>query len=215
MISGFLQKWAYAKVKQDPEHTMKHYTGMSQYQQYFYITYITSFPNILICMVTCFYASWQCDPPAEFRRDDVFAGNTFYRNEYCTDNPNIWEYVALSQFAGYILWDTFVGQILIGYKVTGLAYFLHHFLGGFGTLCVVVVGRFAVPLASANLIAEASTPFVCILYFLRIHKAPKDNFYTFIGVMMTISFFLCRNVFHIWLTYAKVLPALMRDDLVG
>jgi hypothetical protein len=79
----------------------------------------------------------------------------------------------------------------------------------------MIIGRFTVPLASANLIAEASTPFVCMLYFLRIHKAPKDNFYTFNGVMMTITFFLARNVFHTWLTYAKVMPALMDDDLVA
>jgi hypothetical protein len=113
------------------------------------------------------------------------------------------------------VWDTFIGQILVGWRVTGVAYFLHHFLGGFGGIAVMTIGRFAVPLASANLIAEASTPFVCILYFLRVHKAPKDGFYTCIGVMMTISFFLARNVFHIWITVYKVVPALMRDEIVG
>jgi len=122
-------------------------------------------------------------------------GNTYIFNDWCVDNPNIYEILAIQYFLGYLLWDLYVCVILIGDLTTPAAIenLIHHFLGILGSFGNLFVGRYITVLSTASMITELSTPFCNMRFFMSTHKI-KGNIFIFNGLMFLFSFFIARNV---------------------
>ena len=50
----------------------------------------------------------KCSPPKEHRNDDLFLGNTYFRNEWCVDHPHVYEALFVRLFTGYLITDFYV-----------------------------------------------------------------------------------------------------------
>ena len=110
----------------------------------------------------------RCDPPKHLRQDDLTFGNTYLRNQYCIDNPNFWEVLAISQFLGYLCFDIVLCSFFIGdfKSPAALQNMMHHAIGILGSIWSLIVGRYIVTLSVASMINELSTPNVNMRWFL-------------------------------------------------
>jgi len=99
-------------------------------------------------------------------------------------------------FLGYLTVDFFVCYYLIADKSAGaIENYLHHVIGVVGIFSALIVGRMILSLSNATCMTEISTPFVSIRGILSQHKKTNGTFYIVNGLLMTLSFFLCRCVF--------------------
>ena len=90
-VTAFAQsRWGH-----DAKSTWQHYIALNEENRYLYVSYILSAINAVGCLTFMYLGNSNCDPPAAHRRDDVFLGNTYLRNNWCIDNPNIYEVLAI------------------------------------------------------------------------------------------------------------------------
>ena len=66
------------------------YVAKTEAEKYWYLSYLLSTVNSIVCVIIWYPVQVQCAPPATFRRD-VFMGNTSLRNDWCNDNPNLYD----------------------------------------------------------------------------------------------------------------------------
>jgi hypothetical protein len=85
----FIDTVAKSSVSKDANSTWKNFTEMSQKDKYLYLSYVNSIANAVVCLAYCLIGASRCDPPTEFRNDGVTLGNTYLRNTWCVENPNI------------------------------------------------------------------------------------------------------------------------------
>ena len=78
-----------------------------------YVSYMISTVNAFYCIGLFVNSAKSCNPPKEHRKDDIKFGNTFLRNDWCLDNPNIQEVLPLMYFLGYLIHDSLVCLFLI------------------------------------------------------------------------------------------------------
>ena len=156
----------------------------------------------------------KCDPPKEQRLDDITMGNTYLRNTWCVENPNIHEVIAVMYFLGYLIWDTIVCVYFIGDVTSGAAQqnLLHHAIGILGCIGNIYVGTYVTTMSCASMITEISTPFINLRWFLATHKKTDGTLYFVNGLTFTLLFFVFRNVFQTWMLVSLFFPAVVRDD---
>ena len=212
-IDYFLNAYAYQQWQLKCRCTWQYFVALSVKERYLYISYITSTINAFGCLYFFATGFTHCDPPKEHRRDDVFLGNTYLRNEWCVDNPNMYEILGVQYFNGYLIWDLYVCCMLIGDFKSAAAQqnFLHHAIGILGSIGCLIVGRYITVLSTASMINELSTPFINLRWFLATHKNTGGVVYLINGLTFTFLFFVCRNIFQTWLVLFRLFPACMRD----
>ena len=93
--------------------------------------------------------------------------------------------------------------------------YFHHFLAILGSIAGIYGGGYMAVTASVSLITEFSTPFVNIRSILYDLKETSGTIYIINGLMMTISFFLCRCIFQAWFVYVKLLPAVYSPNKIA
>ena len=59
----------------------------------------------ILTVSLCMVAALDCNPPDIHNREDLFLGNTFFRNEYCRQNMNLFQIRLFAAFIGYIIYD--------------------------------------------------------------------------------------------------------------
>ena len=213
-IKAAVTKYADRCWSQDAKSSWIGFINLTEPQKFLYVSYITSAINALGCLTFMYWGTTSCDPPADLRKDDLLFGNTYMRNEYCVDHPNIWEIYCLSQFLGYLCFDLVICVFFIGDLTTpaALQNLLHHFLGIVGAVGALVTGRYILTLSVASCINELSTPNVNIRYFLAVHKKTNGLLYIVNGLTFTVLFFIFRNVWQTWMVFRVLLPAFYRDN---
>jgi hypothetical protein len=208
-----LNAYSTASVKADDKSTWKIYLDLDQKKRYLYITYITSVINAFGCLIGFYLGLSNCTPP-EDKQVSGFLGNTYLRNEYCVDHPNLYEVLAVQYFLGYLLWDTYVCVVMIGdvSSAGAVENLIHHGLGILGCIGNLLVGRYVTVLSTASMFTELSTPFCNIRYFLATHKKTKGQLFIVNGLMFLFSFFLARNCFQGYLVAYLYWPAFSGRD---
>jgi hypothetical protein len=159
---------------------------------------MTSNLNVLICCFALPYGWYQCDPPAAERRDDVFMGNTVWRNDWCVSHVRHVDVIGAQYWFGYVLYDL---RFILGPGLCtthGLGMLLHHIASGFGTIPVLFTGKYIGTMAVLSLFCEVSTPFNNLRLWLSIHKMNKGTVYKINGIFFTLTFLFCRGVFQFW-----------------
>ena len=163
---------AHARVGQNAESTWKHYVALSTEKRYKYSSYILSMINAVFTSGMAIPVSMKCDPPAGHRNDEVFLGNTYFRNSWCVDNPHIYEALFVRVFTGYLITDFYVQIVLLkDWKSSGgQQNIFHHFVSiSMATGSLFLSGYF-LPTGTVSLLTELSTPFVNMRWFLYTHK---------------------------------------------
>jgi hypothetical protein len=113
-------------------------------------------------------------------------------------------------FTAYLTVDFFVCYFLIADKGHGaIENYIHHVIGVVGTCSALIVGRMILSLSNATCITEISTPFVSLRGILSMHKKTDGTLYLVNGLLMTLSFFLCRCVFQSWLVLCRLIPSVV------
>lgn len=113
-------------------------------------------------------------------------------------------------FTAYLTVDFFVCYFLIADRSNGaMENYIHHVIGIIGTLSAMIVGRMILTLSNATCMTELSTPFVSLRALLSMHKKTSGTLYLANGLMMTLSFFVCRCVFQTWLVLCRLVPAVV------
>ena len=87
---------------------------MKPTDKYLYVSYVLSIVNAAVLLTYCIIGASRCDPPQEHRKNDITLGNTYLRNTWCVENPNVHEIVSVMYFLGYLIWDTFCCIFMIG-----------------------------------------------------------------------------------------------------
>ena len=127
----------------------------------------------------CMIAALDCEPPDTQNREELFLGNTFFRNEYCRQHMNLSQIRLFAAFAGYIIYDiTLIALFKEDSLTPGTQEFeasIHHFLCVLATAASLILGGYLGVLMSATLLTELSTPFVNIYRLLKIHGAAESK----------------------------------------
>lgn len=149
----------------------------------------------------------SCEPPHKYSVAGTF-GNTYINNDYCVDNPSLLQSYGVLFFLAYLTVDLYLCLFLIKDTSSGmLQNYVHHALGICGTVAGILCGRMILTLSCATLLTEFSTPFVSLRALLSIHKKTSTTLYLVNGLLMTLSFFVCRVLFQPWLVSTKLWPA--------
>lgn len=154
----------------------------------------------------------QCNPPAKFRSESTgWLADTWMTNDYCVDNGNWAEVTTIIVFLGYLITDFLICYLLIGDAYPGrMENYLHHAIGVFGSGSSLFVGRMILTLSGGSCFTELSTPFVSMRALLAYHGKSSSKLYLVNGLLMTIVFFLCRNVFQTWLVLCRLIPSIFQ-----
>ena len=135
------------------------------------------------------------------------------RNDYCIDNPNIYEILAIAQFLGFLTFDMSLICLVGDFKTKqALEVLVHHIIGILGSILALIVGRYICVLSVASMFNELSTPNVNLRWFLAAHKMTNTKLYFYNGLAFTSLFFICRNIFGTWIVLRCLLPAFVRDN---
>jgi hypothetical protein len=84
-----IDSFAKSAVAKDANSTWKNFTELKSTDKYLYISYLLSIINAIVLIYTCIVAAGRCEPPEEHRMNDVKFGNTYLRNTWCVENPNV------------------------------------------------------------------------------------------------------------------------------
>lgn len=172
-------------------------------------SYIVSIFHACTLILFSFRSLFACEPRDGFKQTG-WLGNTWVNNDWCVDNPNVWEASTLIIFLGYLTVDLCVCFLKIGDALKGKnENYAHHIIGIVGVICALVVGRMILTLSCATCFTELSTPFVSIRGILYMLKKSDTKIYFYNGLTMTLMFFLSRNVFQTWLVSTRLVPAVL------
>lgn len=76
--------------------------------------------NSAVCL-TCFYLGFtHCNPPLDQLVPGSW-GSTYILNNYCVDNPNLYDVLTIQYVLGYISFGLYVCLVLIGDTKSGAA----------------------------------------------------------------------------------------------
>ena len=108
-----IDMFAKYRLSKNSSTTMKHYDSLSQEAKCTYVSYMVSTVNAIYCVVLFIASVFSCEPPEKFSKSNMILGNTFLRNDWCVDNPNIEEVRVTMFFLGYLIHDSLVVLFLI------------------------------------------------------------------------------------------------------
>jgi hypothetical protein len=93
----------------------------------------------------------------------------------------------------YLIFDAVIVLFFCG-KLDALLYqtLMHHFLGMIGYIGALYMGSIEMIISTANLLTELSTPFTNTRAILSTLKVKSGLFFTIIGILFTLSFFVVR-----------------------
>ena len=194
--------------------TMKHYENLSQEHKCMYVSYMISTVNAIYCVALFITSVSSCEPPEKYSKSNIKLGNTFLRNDWCLDNPNIQEVRVTMYFLGYLIHDTLVVLFLIKDTKSAASrqILLHHFVAAIGCAGNLLIGRYVTTISCAFMLTELSTPFINLRWFLATHNKTDSVLYFWNGITFTFVFFVARNVLQTWITIKLLIPAFIRDN---
>eukprot|EP00049_Salpingoeca_infusionum_P000341 m.39224 g.39224 ORF g.39224 m.39224 type:complete len:289 (+) comp10289_c0_seq2:252-1118(+) len=165
----------------------------------FWVNHITSTVHAVFTAGSCMYLLFV---------------SRYYEETLLVDLPTQTFFSMVS--SGYFLYDMLFITIwkLCGSRDTGgFPMVLHHFLAG-GSF--ILAAHFRLSWCSSNWLAtEASTPFVNVHLMLRKAKLDDHPLFLVNGVLMTVTFFLCRIImilFFFWSGYVSMWDELWREQ---
>jgi hypothetical protein len=183
--------------RKNPDSSWNEIYKKSRSKQWLHASYAMSIVHAVMLMILCVIGTFSCNPPELFKNQNGgFFANTCFQNDWCVDNGNKWELIAVCFFAGYLTVDLYNCAVLIGDTSAGaIQNYMHHIIGLVGTFVSVVVGRMILTLSNITCLTEFSTPFVSMRALLHMHKKSSSPLYIINGLLMTVSFGICRCCF--------------------
>lgn len=114
-------------------------------------------------------------------------------------------------FTAYLFADTYQCLYLIRDTTSpgAIQTYMHHFIGIFGSVTALVVGRMILSLSAISCWTEFSTPFVNLRALLHMHKKSSSTLYIVNGLLMTVSFGIVRCLFQTWLVATRLVPSVL------
>ena len=190
------------------------YVSMSTVEKYWYLSHLLSITNSVLCIVIWYPVQIQCAPPVEERRDNVWMGNTSLRNDWCNDNPSVYDEAAVAVFIGYVAWDTFLYVFLVKDTTSRAAkeLLLHHFICVGGCTGAIICGKYTLTASSMGQITELSTPFMTARWLLEQHRMKNSVLYLVNGFVFLGTFFFARNLLMSWFTFGCMIPGWIRNN---
>ena len=190
------------------------YVAKTEVEKYWYLSYYLSTTNSIFCVMIWYPVQIQCQPPPISRRDDVFMGNTSLRNNWCNDNPNMYDVACVAIFIGYVVWDLFLYVFLVKDTTSRAAkeLLLHHFICIGGCTGAIIFSKYLLTASSMGQITELSTPFMSLRWLLVQHKMEKSRLYLINGFVFLGTFFAARNLLMTWFTLGCMVPGWIRNN---
>lgn len=166
-------------------------------KRYFYSSFQYSVINSLLLSLLCIPAANQCSPPPEHRQDNLWLGNTYLRNQWCVDNPNIYEYLLTVMLCAYLFVDLYVQFCLQKdwRSSTARINIFHHTISIIMGLGSLPLNNYLNPTGAICLLTELSTPMSNLRWFLVKHQKTDTLLYKANQFIFKVTFFLCRNCF--------------------
>ena len=183
---------------------------MTKGERIYYCAMYTSTINCFVVMIIAFWGTISCDPPAGFRNDNEFLGNTGYNNDWCVDNPSNFDILTMSYFTGYMFYELFSLVFLIGdlSSHTAKEDLMHHVLGLTASICAVLGGRYVLSAYRMTAVIELSTIFNNLRILLTKHNNKDGSLYFYNGMLLTLAFLCTRGFFYAWLLFYCLFPAI-------
>jgi hypothetical protein len=194
----------------DPQGTFKFFTDMSHTERIYYCSIYTSTINCIIVFVIANYATFLCEPPVEYQRNDILLGNTGYRNEWCMDNTTNFDILIMSYFTGYMLYEFVNVVFFIGDFKSNTARedIMHHVLGLTAAISCTIGGGYVLSGYRLSAIIELSTIFNNIRILLTKHNYKDGRIYFYNGLFLTLTFLIVRGFCYGWLLFGCLFPAI-------
>ena len=138
-------------------------------------------------------------------------GNIHMRNNWCVDNTNVTEVMAMAYFLGYVVYD-FIEQMKSRPQMAEVA---HHVVVILGALIDLVCGKYLMTLGVLLMILEVTTIFNNVRKLLTSHKVKEGLLFLVNGVLFALSFLVVRGIGMIWIFIVRFFPAYERDNFAA